>query len=281
MTTSSRRSAAWLPPAALAILLAGVLRAQTTAPATPAQPAAPAAALAAPPAADAAAPPPSLPPDSSFTQRYGMSWREAWRHGGFIMWVLLGLSIFGGALVIYFLAVLRPRQVVPRARLGELIEHIHAGDINAARRLCENHAAPVTAITLTALDYIRSASRIDVNLLRDMIESEGSRQSEDLQSQVQMLLDVAVIAPMLGLLGTVLGMLKAFGSVAHDVAAAKPVILAEGVSQAIVTTIFGLMVAIPAMAFYACFRRRAARLVSLLESAATEVLTALAARPQP
>jgi biopolymer transport protein ExbB len=85
---------------------------------------------------------------------------------------------------------------------------------------------------------------------------------------------------MLGLLGTVLGMLKAFGSVAHDVAAAKPVILAEGVSQAIITTIFGLMVAIPCMAFYSYFRRRASRIVSLLETASTEVLTALTVREQ-
>ena len=217
-------------------------------------------------------------PGDAFTQRYGMSWREAWHYGGIVMWVLLGVSVFGGALVIYFLAVLRPAQVAPRVLLGELLDRLQSDDVNAARRACEARACPLAATTLTALDYIRGVSRIDLGLLRDMVESEGARQAEEMQSQTQLLLDVAVIAPMLGLLGTVFGMLKAFGSVAHNVAAAKPVILAEGVSQAIVTTIFGLIVAIPAMAFYAYFRRRASRLVALLETTSTEVLTALVNR---
>lgn len=216
-----------------------------------------------------------------FRQRYGMSWRDAWHHGGVVMWILLGVSVFGGALVVYFLALLRPTQVAPRALLSELLDRLQAGDTNAARRACENRSCPLASITLTALDYIRGVSHMDVGLLRDMVESEGARQAEEMQSQTQLLLDVAVIAPMLGLLGTVFGMLKAFGSVAHDVAAAKPVILAEGVSQAIVTTIFGLIVAIPSMAFYAYFRRRASRLVALLETASTEILTALIHRQEP
>lgn len=273
-----------------AFLLAGSLCAQQSEPpAVPAPPVtAPAAAAVYPPSA--AATPASAPAapaaaaaerPGAFVRNYGMSWREAWGHGGAIMWVLLALSIFGGALVIYFLVVLRPAQVAPRPLLGEVLERLQAGDFNAARRACENRACALSSVTLTALDYIRGVSRTDVNLLRDMIESEGSRQAEDMQSQTQFLLDVAVIAPMLGLLGTVLGMLKAFGSVAHDVAAAKPVILAEGVSQAIITTIFGLMVAIPCMAFYSYFRRRASRIVSLLETASTEVLTALTVPEQP
>jgi biopolymer transport protein ExbB len=71
-------------------------------------------------------------------------------------------------------------------------------------------------------------------------------------------------------------MMAAFGSVASgDVASAKPVVLAAGVSKAIVTTVFGLTVAIPAMAFYAWFRRRASRQISNLETASLEVLTAI------
>jgi len=87
--------------------------------------------------------------------------------------------------------------------------------------------------------------------------------------------DIAVISPMVGLLGTVFGMLRAFSSVALNEAAAKPVVLAQGVSQALITTAFGLIVGIPAMMFYAYFRRKAAKQVSHLESAAAEVLTAL------
>ena len=152
--------------------------------------------------------------------------------------------------------------------------------MNAARRACEQRACPLSSVTLAALDYIRGVPATEVPLLKDIVEAEGSRQAENLQSQTQFLLDISVITPMLGLLGTVLGMLKAFGSIAQDMEAAKPVILAQGVSQAIITTIFGLIVAIPCMVFYAYFRRRVSRMVSLLELAATEIMTLLITRPR-
>ena len=101
---------------------------------------------------------------------------------------------------------------------------------------------------------------------------EGSRLASSVYMSVDWLADIAAIAPLVGLLGTVLGMFQAFGGIAVDVAAgAKPVVLAQGVSQAIVTTIFGLVVAIPSLAAHAFFRRRAARLVALFEEKADEV----------
>ena len=131
------------------------------------------------------------------------------------------------------------------------------------------------SIVLAALDCMRNVPNCDVTLLRDATESEGARQADAIQGQTEFLLDVSTISPLLGLLGTVTGMLTAFGSIATDVASAKPVVLAAGVSQAIVTTVFGLIVAIPAMAFYAWFRRRASRQISHLEAASSEVLTAI------
>lgn len=211
-------------------------------------------------------------------QEFGMSWREAWTFGGVIMWFILALSVLGGTLAIYFFFILRPNQIAPRALLSELRDRLAEGDLNAVRRACENRATPLSSVTLVALDYIRGAADTHAPMLKDIVEAEGSRQANDIQSQTQYLLDISVISPMLGLLGTVLGMLKAFGSIAHDVTAAKPIILAQGVSQAIVTTIFGLMVAIPCMVFYSYFRRRSSRMVSLLEASAAEVLTALTNR---
>ena len=104
-------------------------------------------------------------------------------------------------------------------------------------------------------------------------EAEGARIAREANAAVDWLADVAAIAPLVGLLGTVLGMFKAFGGIASDVAAgAKPVVLAQGVSQAIVTTILGLVVAIPSLVAYAVLRRRAAKRISELEAAAEEVL---------
>lgn len=103
-------------------------------------------------------------------------------------------------------------------------------------------------------------------------EAEGARIATRLFAQVDWLADIAAIAPLVGLLGTVLGMFQAFGGIATDVAAgAKPVVLAQGVSKAIVTTIFGLGVAIPSLVAHAFFRRRALKLVAELEEMADEV----------
>ena len=103
--------------------------------------------------------------------------------------------------------------------------------------------------------------------------AEGARIAERAFAAVDWLSDIAAVAPLVGLLGTVLGMFQAFGGIAADVTAgAKPVVLAQGVSQAIVTTIFGLVVAIPCLVAHAFFRRRAAANIAALEEKADEVL---------
>ena len=204
-----------------------------------------------------------------------MSLRQAWEYGGWIMWVLGAVSIFALAMVFYFMTTLRSNAIAPRTLLSDILAKIRGNEVNEARRLCDRQPCPLASVVLAALDCLRNVPQCDVSLLRDAAESEGARQAESIQGQTEFLLDIATIAPLLGLLGTVLGMLTAFGSVATDVASAKPVVLATGVSQAIVTTIFGLIVAIPCMAFYAWFRRRAARQISNLDAASSEVVTAL------
>ena len=98
--------------------------------------------------------------------------------------------------------------------------------------------------------------------------AEGGRIADAMMSSVDWLADIAAIAPLVGLLGTVLGMFQAFGGIASDVSAgAKPVVLAQGVSQAIVTTIFGLAVALPSLVAHAFFRRRAQRRIAEIELA--------------
>ena len=206
---------------------------------------------------------------------YGMSLKQAWEYGGWIMWVLAAISIFALAMVFYFVAVLRSGSVTPRELLIDIVSRVRANDLNEVRRLCDRHPCPLSAVVLATLDCLRNVPQCDVSLLRGATEAEGARQADAIQGQTEFLLDVATIAPLLGLLGTVLGMLTAFGSVASDIASAKPVVLAAGVSQAIVTTVFGLVVAIPSMVFYAWFRRRASGQIANLEAASSEVLTAI------
>ena len=211
---------------------------------------------------------------------YGMPLRVAWGHGGWVMWVLAALSVFALAMVFYFMWALRSGVVIPHALVSDVVTHLRAGALSEARRLADRAPCPFSSVVLAALNCLRNIPNCDVTLLRSTTEAEGARQADAIQGQTELLLDVSTIAPLLGLLGTVLGMFKAFGSIADGIESAKPVVLAAGVSQAIITTIFGLIVAIPCMAFYAWFRRRASRQISNLEAVASEVVTALVSLEQ-
>jgi biopolymer transport protein ExbB len=207
---------------------------------------------------------------------YGMSLKQAWEYGGWIMWVLAFLSICALSMIIYFLWALRTNAILPHELVSDVLSRLRAGDITETRRLTERTPCAFSSVVLSSLDCIRNIPDCDTAMLRSMTEAEGSRQADSIQGQTEFLLDISTIAPLLGLLGTVLGMLTAFGSVASDIASAKPVVLAAGVSQAIVTTIFGLVVSIPCMACYAIFRRHASKQISNLEAVSAEVVAALA-----
>ena len=158
-----------------------------------------------------------------------ITFEQAWKYGGPLMWVLAFFSVMALTVVLYLWLV---------QRRGAFVRE--------------------------GLERLKSA--------KDP-EAEGARIADRAFAAVDWLADIAAIAPLVGLLGTVLGMFQAFGGIAADVTAgAKPVVLAQGVSQAIVTTIFGLVVAIPCLVAHALFRRRAARNVAALEEKADEVL---------
>lgn len=215
--------------------------------------------------------------DSGETVGTVISWMEIIHNGGFLMYVLAAMSFLTLTFVIYFFVVLRVSQVAPNALRDEVVEKINAGSLEDAQRACEYRRTPLSEVVLSAIIYIRNVNGGAPALVKDVMEGEGERQAESIQGQTQYLLDIAAVSPMIGLLGTVFGMLRAFSSVALDMASAKPVNLANGVSQALVTTAFGLIVSIPAMIFYAYFRRRATKLVARLEVASTHVLSAFLA----
>jgi len=192
--------------------------------------------------------------------------------------VLAALSIITLAMIIYFLAVLRKGQVVPEPLRSELMSKLREGNIEDARRMCGFRRGPLSAVLLSALDHMKSMPDMDPMLLRDVVEGEGARQSESIQGQTQYLMDIAVVAPMIGLLGTVFGMMIAFNAVSDQIAVVRPTALIAGVNKAMITTAFGLVVGIPAMMAYAFFRNRTAKLISLLETASAELFTALLSR---
>jgi len=208
-------------------------------------------------------------------QPTSMTLAEIWRAGGMLMYVLGALSVAALAFIIYLAIVLRASAVVPAELLHDLRELLGSGRREEARAACRRSRSALAAVAETALAWVQRNDRSDPMLLKEVIEGEGSRQAAQLQNSTHYLLDIAVISPMVGLLGTVIGMLQAFNSVALDLARVRPMTLAAGVAQALITTIAGLVVGIPSMAFYAYFRGRVAKLTAQLEIAATEVFSLL------
>ena len=195
--------------------------------------------------------------------------------GGWLMYVLAALSILGLALIVYYSMVLRERNIAPAAqalRLRELLKERRGRD---ARELCAQQPTALAAVAAAGLDFLKENPQAKSDVLKEVMESEGSRQAGRMQNMIHYLLDLSAVAPMVGLLGTVIGMLKAFNSVAFDLAKARPMELAGGVGQALITTIAGLIVAIPAMMAYSWFRGRVIKLTGRLEGASTDLLAIL------
>ena len=197
---------------------------------------------------------------------------EILRMGGWLMYALAGLSVLGLALIVYYAMVLRARNVAPAAqalRLRELLKEKRGRD---ARELCAQQPTALAAVAAAGLDFLRENPAAKPGILKEVMESEGARQAGRMQNMIHYLLDLSAVAPMVGLLGTVIGMLKAFNSVAFDLATARPLARAAGVGQALITTIAGLIVAIPAMIAYAWFRGRVIKLIGQMEGSATDLL---------
>ena len=200
---------------------------------------------------------------------------ELMRMGGWLMYVLAALSVLGLALIVYYVLVLRARTVAPATQALRLRELLKDGRGREARDLCAQQPTALAAVAAAGLDFLKENPGAKPGMLKEIMESEGSRQAGRMQNMIHYLLDLSSVAPMVGLLGTVIGMLKAFNTVAFDLAKARPMALAGGVAQALVTTIAGLIIAIPAMMAYSWFRGRVIKLTGQLEEASTDLLAIL------
>ncbi len=190
--------------------------------------------------------------------------------GGIFMIPLAALSVFTVLLILFFLFSVRKGGVVTAGFLhtieARLRKRDYLGLLSDANRAGESLARVVQR----TLDFSTKNPNAPIEAIREIAESEGIRQASALNQRVSYLADLGAIAPMIGLLGTVSGMIKSFGALAADVAGSKPLMLANGVSEALVCTAAGLMVGIMAFSAYALFRTRAGRLTAELEAATTQ-----------
>ena len=195
--------------------------------------------------------------------------------GGFVMIPLAGLSILAVMLVLVYLVTMR-RGAVATGRYMQTAEAlIRKRDYLGLLAVSNRHNEAVARIIQRTLEFMANHPRASVAQAREIAQAEGARLANAINQQVTYLADIGTIAPMLGLFGTILGMIKSFTAVASDIATSRPMLLAHGVSEALVATAAGLLVGIPAMAAYSFFRGRAQARISDLEAAATQLLAQL------
>lgn len=196
--------------------------------------------------------------------------------GGWLMIPLGILSFVAVMLVFIYLFTIRGRSVVTQHFMSTADALLRKQDYLGLLAIANRHNEAVAKVVQRTLDFATKNPEADFKMIREVADTEGTRQASNLNQRIVYLADVGVIAPMVGLLGTVIGMIRSFDVLASDIAATRPMLLAEGVSQALVTTAAGLMIGIPALIFYAYFRGQVQKLIADLEAAATQILALLA-----
>jgi len=245
----------------IACAICAPLFAQTvTTTATPGTPGGPAAATAAP----------SLVPEI-----HTKSILETLLAAGWVMGILFALSVFFVMLVIVYLLTIRRGAIVSSGFMATADALLRKRDYLGLLAVSNRHGEAIARVVQKMLDFITKNPGADNAQLREIAETEGTRVASSLNNRVTYLADIGMIAPLLGLLGTVLGIIRSFGALGADLGTARYVLLSKGISEALVNTCAGLAIGIPAMMCYAYFRGKAQKLISELESATTHVLALL------
>lgn len=216
---------------------------------------------------------PAAPPQQE------MDFMEIFEAGGVMMPVLAILSVITVVLILLYLMILRRNAVVSDRFMNQAEALIRRNDFLGLIGYCKRRNECIAQITERALEFMTRNSSATFSEVRDVAEAEGSRQASLLTTRVSYLADIGAIAPMVGLLGTVIGMIKSFIQVSDGgFQGARQIAFAGGVSEALIATAAGLGIALPALMFYAFFRGKVQKLISDLEGAATHLMAILRAQ---
>ena len=188
--------------------------------------------------------------------------------GGFIMWPILLSSIIGLAVSIDRFIMLRKAKINVPAFMVRIRGFIKKKDISGAISYCMQEKSPVANIVRKGLKKYKYGH----DRVKDAIENAGSQEISKLEKGLSVLASVAGIAPLLGFLGTVTGMIQAFMTIQDLAGAANPSDLAGGIWEALITTAFGLIIGIPAFALYNYFLSAVKKLVGEMETVANDVI---------
>ncbi|MHC4223957.1 MAG: MotA/TolQ/ExbB proton channel family protein [Planctomycetota bacterium] len=184
------------------------------------------------------------------------SWVEAYIvAGGWIGFVILFCSFVSLALIIEHIVNIKRDKIVPPQLIDEIEGMFENEEFQEALELCEAEPNFLTNVLAAGLPKINAG----FETMKAAMDEAGEEEAIKLQQKIGYLSLIGNIAPMMGLFGTVSGMIQAFQTIAQMGAAVTPSDLADGISQALVTTFLGLFVAIPTMIAYFFFRNKVVR----------------------
>jgi biopolymer transport protein ExbB len=196
--------------------------------------------------------------------------------GGPVMWPLLALSVLGVTVIFWRWWALRQSTSGLQPFMKELRGKLVTKDVPGAIAVCERHKGPVASIVKAGLlRYGRPKDEVEMAL-----QDASAHELANLERGLPILATVAMIAPLLGFLGTVTGMINSFEALA-SVGLNNPAAVAKGISEALITTAAGLAIAIPVQMAYNYFVTNVNSVVRTMESAAHVVLEALGEGGEP
>jgi len=185
---------------------------------------------------------------------------ELIKAGGLLMWPIILCSIITMAIVAERFWSLRESKVAPENLVAKVWQWQKVGHLDGSRIRDLRNSSPLGMILAAGL-VNRKHSR---EIMKESIEEVGRHVAHDLERFLNALGTIASISPLLGLLGTVIGMIKVF-TVITSMGVGDPSILSEGISEALLTTAAGLSVAIPSLMFHRYFRGRIDGLIVTME----------------
>ncbi len=195
--------------------------------------------------------------------------------GGPLMIALAACSFLVITFVFERAISLRRSRVIPKPFVTRFLEQVRSGEIDRqqALELCEQNGSPIAQVFAGA---VRKWGRPSVEVEQAAIDS-GERAANQLRRYLRLFYAIANVGPLLGLMGTVLGMIETFNAIASQNAIGKAEMLSGGIAKALLNTAGGLAVAIPASVFYVFFLSRIDRLVMDIDALSQDVVNSISA----
>lgn len=210
--------------------------------------------------------------DPAAGQKAGAQSATLWElivSGGVCMIFLGILSVAAVALIIYHFKFLTLRRLTPPDFTENLLFLLEKKEYEKAVSVCRQQENMISAIALKGLQKMSKGKIV----VEEAVQYEGKARIEQLWQNLTYLGDIAVVAPLLGLLGTILGIIEAFGY--FKATSIHPSVLTGGLAKAMVNTVFGLIIAVSCLVFYAFFRGRLSHITTNAERAASEIVHAV------